>query len=499
LLAFKKNIFFNYIGRAYSALIGLFVLPLYLSYLTAEAFGLIGFFMIISGLLAMIEVGLSSLMTRESAKLKSSEKGLLELKSILRAVEFFFLIFSLLIFFSALFSINWIANSWINASEIDFDIVVFSLLIISILTGLKLTVSMYKGLINGYEDQVWLNIFNIWINTMKFVGGLLFVAYFSPNILHYFIYQLFIGLIEILVIINRVYLFFPRGKVWVYPTYSSIQKKIPFISAIAYSSALWIVFTQVDKLLLSYLLTLKEFGYFTLVFVLVNGMAAVISTPISDAIKPRMISLFEKNKINELILIYRSSSRLISVLSFTLFGLVAFYSYEVLYLWSGNEEAAKWGTKILFWYSLGSGMLMLSYFQFYLQFAYGNLKYHVIGSTYFGAIQIIVMIIATIKFHAIGAAIAWFWLQLIFIVVWPTFIHRKFIPGVHKNWIMQDVIPFAVLNLVLLKLSLNIDLSGDTRLEIFFNLTFIAILLLIANLILLMLINTFSKKLRAIK
>lgn len=498
MFSFKKNTFFNYVGRAYSALIGLFVLPLYLSYLTVEAFGLIGFFMIISGWLSMIEVGLSYLMTREAAKLKSSEKGLFELKSILRTVEFFFLIFSLLIFFSALFSKNWIANSWINASEIGFDTVVFSLLIISILSGLKLTVSMYKGLINGYEDQVWLNIFNIWINTMKFVGGLLFVAYFSTNIMHYFVYQFFIAVIEILVIINRVYLVFPRSKVWIYPSYSSVKKNIPFISAIFYSSALWVIFTQIDKLLLSYLLTLKEFGYYTLVFVLVNGMALVISTPLADAIKPRMVSLFEKNKINELISIYRNSSRLISVLSFTLFGLIAVYSFEVLYLWSGNIEAAKWGAEILFWYSLGSGMLMLSYFQFYLQFAYGNLKYHVIGSTYFGTLQIIVMIIATIKFHALGAAIAWFWLQLIYFVVWPTFIHRKFIPGVHKYWIMQDVIPFAVLNLALLKLSLNIDLSGDTRLEIFFNLTFIAILLLIANLILLMLINTFSKKLRAI-
>jgi O-antigen/teichoic acid export membrane protein len=494
LFSFKKNTLFNYVGRIYSALIGLLILPLYLSYLTAEAFGLIGFFMIISGWLAMIEVGLSSLMTRESAKLKSSKKGLRELKSILRSVEFFFLILSLLIFISALFSKKWIATSWLNFSEINFDMVIFCLLIISLLIGLKLTVSMYKGVINGYEDQVWLNIFNILINSLKFVGGLLLVAYFSPNILHYFLYQLFIAVIEIFVIIHRVYLVFPRGKVLVYPSYSSIQKNIPFISAIAYSSALWVVFTQVDKLLLSYLLTLKEFGYFTLVFVLVNGMAVVISTPIADAIKPRMVSLFEKNKISELITIYRNSSRLISVLSFTLFGLVAFYSYEVLYLWSGNEEAARWGAEILFWYSLGSGMLMLSYFQFYLQFAYGNLKYHVIGSSFFGAFQIVVMIIATIKFHAIGAAIAWFWLQLIFIVVWPAFIHKKFIPGIHKKWLVQDVIPFVALNLLLLKLSINIKWDLVSRLEIFFNLTFLAIFLLLVNLILFILINIFSQK-----
>ena len=60
---------------------------------------------------------------------------------------------------------------------------------------------MYKGVINGYEDQVWLNVFNIIINTLKFVGGLILLAYISSNITHYFLYQLLIGFIELIVII----------------------------------------------------------------------------------------------------------------------------------------------------------------------------------------------------------------------------------------------------------------------------------------------------------
>ena len=110
----KKNTIFNYVGRFYAALIGVIILPLYLSYLNAEAFGLIGFFIVLSGWLALLEAGLASLMTRESARLRSSKLDLIELKKVLRTVEFLFLIFSVFVFVFALFNNNWIANNWLN-------------------------------------------------------------------------------------------------------------------------------------------------------------------------------------------------------------------------------------------------------------------------------------------------------------------------------------------------------------------------------------------------
>ncbi len=44
MVSIKRNTIANYIGQSYGILVGLIVTPLYLKYLGAEAYGLVGFF-----------------------------------------------------------------------------------------------------------------------------------------------------------------------------------------------------------------------------------------------------------------------------------------------------------------------------------------------------------------------------------------------------------------------------------------------------------------------
>lgn len=43
-MSLKKNTIANYIGQGYTILIAIVFLPLYLHYLSADAYGLVGFF-----------------------------------------------------------------------------------------------------------------------------------------------------------------------------------------------------------------------------------------------------------------------------------------------------------------------------------------------------------------------------------------------------------------------------------------------------------------------
>lgn len=132
-------------------------------------------------------------------------------------------------------------------------------------------------------------------------------------------------------------------------------------------------------------------------------------------------------------------------------------------------QAALWAGPVLFWYALGNGLLMVLAFQYYLQFAHGNLKYHIWGNTVFGFIQIIAMVIAVYTYSALGVAITWFALQAIFLLVWPAYIHSKFAKGIHKEWMLKDVLPAMVSTIVVLigfKL-LNLDLLSFGRVELF--------------------------------
>ena len=72
----KKNIVANYIGQFYNIIIGIVMVPFYLEYLGAEAYGLVGFFALVQSWMALLDMGLSPTLSREVAKIKSTSNDI---------------------------------------------------------------------------------------------------------------------------------------------------------------------------------------------------------------------------------------------------------------------------------------------------------------------------------------------------------------------------------------------------------------------------------------
>jgi O-antigen/teichoic acid export membrane protein len=462
--------------------IGIAILPAYMTYLGAEAFGLIGFFTMLSAWMMLLDVGLSATISRQSASLKHTLEQMLEFKHILRSVEGIFIVIALVIVFGVFISDDWIANNWLKIETLDKNEVAYCISLMGVMIAFKWIVGLYKGAINGFEQQIWLNIYGVIINSLKFIGGFILVKYISQSPSSYFEYQLVIGALELIVIHHQVYKVVPKTANFLMPSIKYLKIIMPFALGIAYTSGLWIVFTNIDKLLLSNILPLKEYGYFSLIAVVVAGMSA-LAGPIGTAVQPRLTSLLSQGKNEEMIALYKKATQFVAVIGFTVTGTVALFSTELLYAWTGDMEAAKWAGNILFWYALGNGLLMILAFQYYLQFAYGNLKYHIWGNTIFGFVQIVVMIGAVYSYGALGAGIVWFTLQAIFLSFWPGYIHSKFAKGIHTNWMLEDVLPMMFSTLVILVAikNINIDFLSFGRVELFVILLTIGGVVLIIN------------------
>jgi len=69
----KRNLTANALGQGWSALTSLIVVPLYLHFVGAEGYGLIGFFATLCATLAILDGGLGATVTRESATLNQVE------------------------------------------------------------------------------------------------------------------------------------------------------------------------------------------------------------------------------------------------------------------------------------------------------------------------------------------------------------------------------------------------------------------------------------------
>lgn len=486
----KKNAVANYIGQFYSIFIGVLILPLYLNILGSESYGLVGFFTMLSSWMMLLDIGLSPTLSREASVLKDSKSGLLEFKILLRNIEFIFYFFSFFSFILIFSFKDFIVQSWLNIITLNIHMVSNIIILMGLMFTIKWFVGLYQGIIIGFEEQVWLNKYKIFINTLKFVGAYLLIKYITNDIFIFFIYQFSISIIEYIVIRYKVYRYLPLSDKFILPDLEPIKKIGPFALSIAFTSGIWTVFTQFDKLLLSHYLSLSNYGFYTLVIVFSNVFIQM-SNPINQAILPRLTKLCTDGNLKDMLQLYHISTQVIAVIMVSLTAIISYFSYEILYAWTGNIEASLWDTKILMWYTLGNGILAFLSLPYNLQYAFGNLKYHVRFNIIFPFFAIPIIYFSIEKYSVIGASMTWFGLQFISFIIWPKFVHTKFLNGNNFNWYVKDVFPVFINTSIFIYVldMVNIDFLSLNRIEIFLVLIAIGLMLLISNFFSLILIK----------
>ena len=484
-MSVKTNTIANYIGQFYMMLIGIVVTPLYLKHLGAEAYGLVGFFALMQAWMNLLDLGLSPTLGRQAAYTRGQLNGFEAFKRLVKSFEVLFLVLALIIVCVIYFLSDWIAISWIKSDNIEINTLVYCVVLMGVMIGLRWFSGLYRSGINGLEDQVWLNTANIILTSLKFLGALHLLTFISQDIRLFFEYQLVIGLIELAVFAIRFYSNLPATKIrtsLIAFDWPAVKSVAPFALGTAYTAGIWVLITQTDKLILSGVLSLAEFGYLSLV-ALVAGGITMLSGPISQAIMPRLTVLYSQDNKNELLKLYSNASQLVTVISLSVSLTVGLYAEPLIYAWTGDKEAAEWGAGVLIWFALGNGVLAIGAFQYYLQSAFGQLRLHVIGSTISAIIQVPLIFYAATNYGVQGAGITWFSFRVIWFLCWTPMVHNKFAPGFHYMWMLKGIVPISVVTISMalgIQYLITLELNQN-RLILFLKLISLGILLFIIS------------------
>ena len=113
--------------------------------------------------------------------------------------------------------------------------------------------------------------------------------------------------------------------------YKPIQKVFKFSLSIAFTAGIWVLITQTDKIILSGILSLDEYGYFSLAVVAASAIT-FLSSPVGTVIMPRLARLHAENKTVELKDLYRYGTQLVSVVTGAA-TLILCLNETVLLLW----------------------------------------------------------------------------------------------------------------------------------------------------------------------
>lgn len=450
-MSLRRNVLASYASQIYVTLVGILILPLYLKYMGAEAYGLVGFFTMLQAWFSLLDMGLTPTVARETARFRGGATDALSYRRLLRALQLVFFAVAVL-GGGAMFAFSGlIAKTWLQVQTLPLAQVQAALQLMAVGVALRWMSGLYRGCISGSERLVWLGGFNAFVATLRFVGVLPVLIWVGHSPVIFFTYQLLVAVVELGGLAVTSHGLLPTVPPGQRPGWSPtsllkpIKPVLSFSLTIAFTSSVWVLVTQTDKLVLSKLLPLADYGYFTLAVLAASGVM-MISGPISSALLPRMARLQAEGDEAGLINLYRNATQLVAVIALPASMVLAFFAEQVLWAWTGDSRAAAQAAPVLRLYALGNGFLALAAFPFYLQFAKGDLKLHLIGNALFVVFLIPAIIWASSRHGMVGAGYAWLTANALYFIIWVRKVHDRFAKGLHLQWLINDVGILAMLS-----------------------------------------------------
>jgi O-antigen/teichoic acid export membrane protein len=468
-MSLKRNIIANYASQIYVTLLGISILPLYLEYMGAEAYGLVGFFTLLQAWFNILDIGLTPTAAREMARLRGGAIDAFSFRQLIRALELIFFFIALLgggILFA---SSGFVAEHWLNANTLPLDEVQTALQLIAASVAMRWMAGLYRSCISGSEKLIWLSSFNSFFATLRFFGVLPILIWIDHSPITFFGYQLLIALIELITLVTKARQLFPKIRQgqnlgWTVSTlFRPVQPILHFSLNIALTSSAWVLVTQTDKLILSKLLSLSDYGYFTLAVLAANGII-MICNPISGALLPRMVRLNAENADGNLIKLYLNATRLTSLIATPACLILAFFPTQVLWAWTGDYFNSTQAAPILQLYAIGNGFLAMTALPYYLQFAKGDLKLHLIGSMLFLLFILPFLSWAAANYGSTGAGYVWAIFNALYFFMWIPIIHKKFSRTLQKKWLTIQILPTVTAGLLISLSIKKIDYWPQDRL-----------------------------------
>jgi len=307
------------------------------------------------------------------------------------------------------------------------------------LVALRFVENVYKSALFGLQRQVWTNGVNAALATLRGVGAVLILAEVSPTIEAFFLWQALISLLSVVFLGLGVHRTLPHGPRRARFSLTTLLPVWRYAGGLTGITLLALLLTQVDKLLLSRLLSLQDFGYYSLAS-LVAGVLYLLITPITTAMFPRMVELVSVHDNATLGSIYHRGAELVSVLTAPVAMLLALHGEGALFAWSGSLELATAAAPILAALAIGTFINGLMHMPYQLQLAHGWTS--LILKTNVVAVALLVPAILWVvpRYGAVGAAWIWIALNTGYVLLNVGLMHRRILPSEKWDWYGQDVL-----------------------------------------------------------
>lgn len=454
-----RNLLVGLANSGWSAFIGMAVVPLYLKYLGLESYGLIGFFATTQALFQLLDMGMAPTVNREIARCTVSG-NMHEARSLLHTLEGIYWSLAAVIVVLVFILAPAISQYWLQSKKLSPDTISHAVLLMGLVVATRWPVGLYQGALMGAQRLAVSSSINMVMVTLGSLGAVAVLAYISPTIEAFFIWQAVVGLVYAEAMRRAAWRVLGAEKHLQFD-WGSLKRVWRFSAGMSVVALSGVIFTQMDKVILSKLLGLEEFGQYMLATLVVSGLYVLVM-PFFNVIYPRFSALVANGNTLQLRELYRLCTRILAAVLFPLAMLLALFAEDLVTVWTGNAAIAAGVAPIIALLAIGSALHGVMYLPYALQLAYGETRLPIYITLTLMALLLPLIVLLTLNRGARGAAMAWLVLHVLYMIIGTWVTHRHLLRGLAVRWIFQDVgIPLVVTTLVGLLGSSAIHFAGD--------------------------------------
>jgi O-antigen/teichoic acid export membrane protein len=442
----KINTLSNFFGNAWAALTAIIFLPINLHYLGVEAYGIIGIFNSLQAFVWLLDLGMSGVISRELPQIAALPHKTQEILDLTRTTGRINWLMGTAISLFLVAMSPLIGNYWLQGNQLSPSTVTQSLMIMSAGFITQWAIGFYNNGLAALQKQTLLNLINVIFTTIRNVGGVLVLIFVSSTIQAFLIWQIVIGSIQLLIAAMTFRRCLPQSFSGARFRWSLLKSRFGFASGLTIMSVLGLILHQLDKIILSRLLTLEFFGYYTIATTITTLGLGMIPRSIAGAVYPRFSYLVSINDEDQLRTLYHRITQIMAAVMLPAAAVLIVFPYETLMLWTRGDEAIAANAWLLV-SVLTVGVVLNGFYNvpFYLQLAHGWTKIIIVSATIAIFLITPTMIYSVIQYGAIAGAVCWAFLNLFHLLVDVTVMHRFTLKGEQWKWYFVDILkPFAI-------------------------------------------------------
>jgi O-antigen/teichoic acid export membrane protein len=402
-----------------------------------EAYALVGLFLTIRGLFSVLDLGLTTTLNREFARLSAQAQPEARQRTLLRTVETIYWFIAALIAGLVIAAARPIAEHWVRPEALSVEVIVAAVVMMGVVMLFDWPLTMYSGGLLGLQRHVMLNAVNAVMATLRGIGAILVLWLLDPTLTVFFGWQLVVSILHTAAVAATLW-----GCIGgVRRAAFDLLVLIPlwrFAAGIVLIGVTSIALMQVDKLMVSKLLPLSELGYYTLAAALALGLYRIIS-PFFAAVFPRFSQLVAVGDQQGLASLYHRSCETLSVIVLPAAVFLAFFSREVLILWTRDPVLTDETHLVLTILVIGTAMSGLMNLPYAVQLAYGWSR---LALTY-NVVSVFILFPAaymlTRRWGIVGASLSWMVYNAVGLLLIPSLMHRRVLRGEQVRLYVRDI------------------------------------------------------------